>query len=193
MRCDAPGDSPLGVSPAEIARVDAWLRAVHARTALVEDPGIGHLVVTPLGFPGREWLWNTLRGAGIALLGRWCVPSWATVSSALYVRRTGPGALARAVRFERAWETLFPGGTAEAWAVEPASFALLAAVKHVIRSELRHVRIPLDGAARGAVLHPFHVADRSDRADEARRLIAAVSLVSPARVPITALAITRPT
>jgi hypothetical protein len=165
------------VSADEFARVDAGLRLVDARAARVDDPGVGYLLVTPLGLGHRGSLRSALDAAGITVAGRSHVPSWAAVSSAIYVRRGRPGALHRAVLFERAWEALFPGGAAEAWAVEPASLPLLATVKHAVRAGMSHVRIPLDGCGRGAVLHPFHVADPGDRADEARRLLAAMGLV----------------
>jgi hypothetical protein len=166
------------VSADEFASVDAWLRLVDARAAPVEDPGIGHVLVTPLGMTHRRSLRRALDAAGIAVLRYSHVPSWAAVSSAIYVRRGRPGALHRAVQFERAWDALFPGGAAEAWAVDPASLALLSAVKHAVRATMSHVSIPLDGCGRGAVLHPFHVADPCDRAAEARRLLAAVSCLA---------------
>jgi hypothetical protein len=163
------------VSADELASVDAWLRLVDSRAARIGDPGVGHVLVTPLGMAHRRSLRSALDAAGIAVLRSSHVPSWAPVSSAIYVRRARPGALHRAVLFERAWEALFPGAAAEAWAVDPASLALLSAVKHAVRATMSHIRIPLDGCARGAVLHPFHVADPCDRADEARRLLAAVA------------------
>lgn len=158
------------------ADLATWVRAVHARAAELPRPRASYLVVTPLGWRDRGPLRTALESSGAGLLHRRPLPCWPAVASALYLRRLDTAALARAVQFEEAWAALVPPAPAEAWAVAPGSHRRIEAVKHAVRSGMRHLRIHLAPGA-SAVLHPFHLADLDDADEEARRLEAALELL----------------
>lgn len=161
----------------EVARVRAWLAAVADAAARIAPIHRAWLLVTPLGWPERARLGGALASLGVAVEARAPIPRFAPVSTALQARGGDAAGLRRAAIFEAAWEALFPGAPAEAWALAPADHARAAAAKRAIRAGLPNLRVVLGAGERPAHLHAFHLADPGDEAVEARRLAAALALL----------------
>ena len=163
----------------ELRSVRAWLSAVDERARAQPPRNDLHVyvVVTPLGMRWRCWLEEQLALRDIAIQGRVELDRWPRVSTALQVKRRDLDGLRRAVLFERVWSTHFPDGRAEAWAIDARKHPVVAAAKPLLRSGLECLPV-LPDLDRPATLHPFHLADLQDGEHEARRLEAAIELLT---------------
>jgi hypothetical protein len=166
-------------SAARTEGLAVWLRDVEARAARVDPGDTTFLVVTPLGFAQRERLLARLEAGRVEVRCRTVVPSWPRVASAIRLVGAPSARLRRAARFEAVWESLFPATPAEAWALAPGAHVRAAAMKRALRKEFPGVDVDLgDGWRAPSWLFAFHLPDILDARDEARRLIAALALVS---------------
>ena len=176
----AANDAPAPLAPLEA--LEEWIRAVALQAARLEPSEERLLVLTPLGWPGRERLRARLARSGVAVRRTILLPAWPRLDTALRTTVLEPGRLLRAARFEAAWERLCPGAPGEAWALAPDAFARALALKPALRAAFGSRTVDLDGGAGDlATLHPFHLGDPADARDEARRLLAALALCASAR------------
>lgn len=165
---------------AEREALGRWLAALdETAVRLPPPPGI-FLVLTPLGLGRGRWLVEALRALGVERRAvRWLVP-WSRLSTAIQVRRRDAVALERALVFEALWRAQGVPDEAEAWLLPPEAHGVVAANKRALRRELpnRHVEVP-GLLARAASLHALHFADAGEEFAEARRLLAALTLLGP--------------
>jgi hypothetical protein len=164
---------------AEREALGRWLaRLDEAAARLPPPPGI-FLVLTPLGLARGCWLLGALRELGVVRRAvRWLVP-WSRLSTAIQVRGRDPAALERALVFEALWRAQGLPDEAEAWLLPAEAHGVVAANKRSLRRELpnRHVEVP-GLLSRAASLHALHFADAGEELAEARRLLAALALLS---------------
>jgi hypothetical protein len=136
--------------------------------------GASIFIVTPLGWPVRQLLWDALRREGAEPAARVTLPDWPRLETALRHRDSAPARSTCAQRFEAAWRRHFPEAPAEAWLLPPGAFGRAAALKARLRPLLDTVPVALGLPERPfGQLHPFHLADRDQVAGEALRLAAA--------------------
>jgi hypothetical protein len=166
-----------------LQRVGDWVGAVHERAAAIDPQGTSFLVLSPFALRDRAVLASRLAALGVAVRGRTVLPCWSRVTTAFRVSDPEPDLrrLRAAELYERAWETLFPGASGEAWALATGrDHARVAAAKRALRAGLKHLRVEFGVAGISSrLLTPFHLADADEAEEEARRLLAAVGLTPP--------------
>jgi hypothetical protein len=177
----------LGEPRAEgLERVGAWVSAVHRRAAAIDTRGVAFLVLSPFALRERAALEAGLSALGVTVRARTVLRGWSRVTTAFRVSEPAPDLrrLRAAELYERAWEALFPGASGEAWALDAGrDHGRVAAAKRALRAGLPHLRVHFGAAGISSrLLTPFHLADREEAEEEARRLVAAV-LLDPTDAP----------
>jgi hypothetical protein len=98
------------------------------------------------------------------------VPDWPEASTGVHGRGSDEARLRITLAFEWIWRELFPGGAAERWELDPmAGYLALSRDKPRLRSEIPglRLRVSLPSLSFRTVLHPFHLPDPDQLAEEA--------------------------
>lgn len=158
-------------SPAEVRALASAIDRQLSTPAGAAPPGF--IVVTPVGLRERARLDELLDEAKIRRSASVPIPAWPRRATFLYVRSFDEAALRRAVAYERAWETFFPGIAAECWLLpSSAAFEAALAIKQQLRTRIvsRTVQVTLPDSSFVASLHSLHMPDGHEVARDWGRL-----------------------